>query len=712
MRGQMKIDKLKGLLCVMLTMVLLLPLCCTTEAQAADRQNKKIRVGYYQLNQFQEVDEDGCYMGYVCEYYEEIAQYTGWEYEYVQESYADCIRMLENGEIDLMCGLNDRDTEGSVLEYSKYSIGDLHMTLYASNGREDLTYDDAAELNGRTVGIQQGNEQEFLLDEYLDEKGIDMKRRYASSMDELWHALEVGDIDVVYANEMSEADNKKVVAYMDPVSLYLISQKSSSLIEQIDRAMNQISVNSPEFELSLKQKYTRTNVVRFPSFTKAELAYIEQNPVVRIIYAGGLPPFEYTDEASGEFKGISSDILKLVTQFSGLRFECEPSGAFSDTVKRLQNGETDMLATVVRDYNWVDQYDLYLTNAYLETPYCMLTRRTQQVDDIQTVALSEGYYISDKLKQRYARQNIIYYPNVLECIQAVKDGTADAAYVNNYVANYYLNTNRFRSLRRVGQTEYGGSFAMAISKDCDPLLLSIINKSLSCITETELNTIILNNTMQGAESASLLDYVYEHPVNVLVMILVVAALVVLVCLYITWLKNQSVKRIEETSRMDGLTGLCNRKETERLVRQVLEDGKVKQTKSLIISIDLDNFKKVNDTYGHVEGDVLLQHVAQALKSCLKDDQIVGRMGGDEFLICIPGIQNANYGVLWGVKIQNVIMKLSQSKKEWSCISLSMGIVITHGAMDESFEMVYQRVDDTLYQAKNAGKNCYRIYEEK
>ncbi len=164
--------------------------------------------------------------------------------------------------------------------------------------------------------------------------------------------------------------------------------------------------------------------------------------------------------------------------------------------------------------------------------------------------------------------------------------------------------------------------------------------------------------------------------------------------------KESNERLNYLASHDLLTGLLNR---ESFTRKVEEEIKQNQIGCLMF-LDIDFFKKINDTYGHPVGDTLLRNIAQDFKKLIPNNGIICRWGGDEFLVYLP-----NTSLDKGTKIGNVIRtKISEKQyklKENSLyITISCGITSVNNTVKDSFHLAYERADQALYQAKEKGKN--------
>lgn len=171
--------------------------------------------------------------------------------------------------------------------------------------------------------------------------------------------------------------------------------------------------------------------------------------------------------------------------------------------------------------------------------------------------------------------------------------------------------------------------------------------------------------------------------------------------------SRKTKEIRVMSETDALTGLYNRRAAEdHISRQMQEDGKNPDCVRPLISIDLDKFKQVNDTYGHLEGDALLIAVADTLRTSVRSSDIVGRIGGDEFVVYLSNVTDRQNAMAVAEKLCQVIRELSTMKKEWSNISASIGISFADHP-NIKMEELYISADKAMYSAKENGRNQYQ-----
>lgn len=172
------------------------------------------------------------------------------------------------------------------------------------------------------------------------------------------------------------------------------------------------------------------------------------------------------------------------------------------------------------------------------------------------------------------------------------------------------------------------------------------------------------------------------------------------------------KRAEETIRRlayyDSLTGLPNRTLFNDRLHLALARARRNHQKLAIMLLDLDNFKDVNDTLGHPVGDTLLEQVGDRLQGLLRASDTVARMGGDEFLLLLPGLAQAQDAEKLADKILRAIRKPLVLDGHPLHVTTSVGIAVFPDDGEDGDTLV-KNADIAMYRAKAAGRDCYRLY---
>lgn len=165
------------------------------------------------------------------------------------------------------------------------------------------------------------------------------------------------------------------------------------------------------------------------------------------------------------------------------------------------------------------------------------------------------------------------------------------------------------------------------------------------------------------------------------------------------------------SRMDLLTGLPNRRHILELLDEALAASTVSGSSLCVAVIDIDRFKSINDTHGHVAGDTALQHFAHACRERLRPQDQLGRTGGEEFLLLLPDVRlNEAVRLIEQIRESFPPVRLKDKGLDVPC-AFSAGV--TEALPHDDRSSTLYRADQALYAAKSAGRNCTRVgFEER
>lgn len=168
------------------------------------------------------------------------------------------------------------------------------------------------------------------------------------------------------------------------------------------------------------------------------------------------------------------------------------------------------------------------------------------------------------------------------------------------------------------------------------------------------------------------------------------------------------QHLREKADRDSLTGLYNRSYAVEKINGMLQEfSPAPECVHACVLMDLDNFKKLNDTLGHQKGDQALQDVANILRQHFREYDIVCRLGGDEFLVFVQNIPRNVIEKNIGSLLKKLTLTYEKEEKK-VCITVSAGIYLVKEP-GHDFRELYQKADETLYRVKNSSKNGYRIY---
>jgi diguanylate cyclase len=170
-------------------------------------------------------------------------------------------------------------------------------------------------------------------------------------------------------------------------------------------------------------------------------------------------------------------------------------------------------------------------------------------------------------------------------------------------------------------------------------------------------------------------------------------------------------KLKMQAMYDSLTGLANRRLLNNRLEQVIMQSKRFNRQLAVMYIDLDHFKKLNDTYGHAFGDSFLKVFAEKLTASVRKADTLSRIGGDEFVIILEEIQDKQSAIL---VCQNVIKAFAKPILVGNTpisVSLSIGVAIYDPMSDDTIEDLMKKADIALYQVKDNDRNGFKLYGE-
>jgi len=170
--------------------------------------------------------------------------------------------------------------------------------------------------------------------------------------------------------------------------------------------------------------------------------------------------------------------------------------------------------------------------------------------------------------------------------------------------------------------------------------------------------------------------------------------------FIMMVSQRLYQDLREAALCDFLTQIYNRRATQQFLDQQFNQFQRYKTACSLILLDIDHFKRVNDTYGHETGDKILQMVAYTLKSQLRKTDVLGRWGGEEFLCILPNT-SLEEAKLVAEKLRR---EIAETEAAGITCTISLGVkMLDHN--DHTIDEAVKRADDALYKAKDSGRNC-------
>ncbi len=477
-------------------------------ARADGGERRTVRVGYYTLSNFQEYDEAaGEYRGYSYDYLLAIAQYAGWQYEFVPVTYDEGLEMLADGRLDLMNDVQSTETLSQHLSFSALPSGTTCTCLVVSSGNTEVSYEDFQAIGELTVGLDYASALNSGFVDYCRDNDCMPDLIYYHTASGVEAAMTSGEIGACLVSDLQDV-GLRVVAKFDRQSYYFaVTKGNSELLQELNVAMNSLKADDPYFEEEIYAKYHTKAAGDRTILSSAEKNFVAENPVIRVAYDPAWYPISYRTKDGG-FAGAMASLFQLLGERTGLSFEYVCGDTYADALASVADGGAQIVAGFPYDYTWAARNGVRITTSFLSLNTFAACRSGAGGGTVAVPAGSYLPYLAGRIRQETFP--CAAYADTGECLDAVLAGKADYALLDSYQMEYYRERYQYRNLSfRVANGE-DYSLSLAVSADSDARLLSILGKALSSVGAEEIGS-LFRETSMGTGSGSLLDALYASP---------------------------------------------------------------------------------------------------------------------------------------------------------------------------------------------------------
>lgn len=449
-----------------------------------DVESRVVRVGWFDISGIFEY-RNGAMTGYVAGLLQALSQYTGWRYEWVYVNFRDIPRLLDEGLIDMSCGVSYLPSRTSLYAYSRLPAGYETVTLHALKD-SPIYYMDLAKFNGMRVGLVRNSYGGHMLDRFAEQNGIVFDKREFSSKKDIFKALERKELDA-YMDGSLYGEGMKVIGVIALEPFFFVTRKDDdALLNQLDNAMRQLQIASPRFYANLSEDYLRGKHVSF-SLTREEHEWLESKPRLRVAYSERQIMMN-TEKGGSNFL---VELLSVISRRSGIAFDYVPAPSYAEALAMVSRGEADILSDVYAGLDFLAQNNLMATKAY-HAPPILLSGLQKLVPGtgIRVGATREMLSVGAAYLAAYPADQVLYFGSADECEDAYNRNLIHA-YIPRY-PGMAVYTGEMQSMPLVTRSRY--SMALGLSRDVSPLALSILDKTISTLTASEVDALQMSRT--------------------------------------------------------------------------------------------------------------------------------------------------------------------------------------------------------------------------
>ncbi len=517
---QRKKDSAKRIrpLCLALSLLLLLSPCIAVSAAQPDNgQREVLRVGFFAFSGYHTIEEDGHRSGYGYEFLQRLAIHGGWSYEYVgyEDSYAEALDMLRNGEVDIVTSVSKTPQREEEFLFSDQDIG-VNSTIFTIKaGNTSIIEGDYSTYDGITVGMLKDNSKNANFEQFAEKHDFTFEPVYFAEQDELASALQDGRVDAAVTGSLRLLENEWLLESFDASPFYICTRKDRpDLMNRINAAINEMDLHDPNWRASLHEMYYATDQGGSIIMNAEERAFLEERrvsgiPLKLLINPDRIPYCYFRD---GQAQGIIPALFDILAKRLDLKYEYIPVKDRNEYYALRASGAADIVLDFAGDYYLAEEEGYRITVPYFQTNFARLTLDGFEGTVERLAVVERSNALTSLISSRYPEEALVYYPSSRDCVQAVLDGQADATILYSYTAEMYEWQDARNRLSSVIFGDTSVSYAVGSNVPGGRYLLSLLDKGSDSFTEAELDAIITREVNAGRErSVSLTAFLYRNP---------------------------------------------------------------------------------------------------------------------------------------------------------------------------------------------------------
>jgi polar amino acid transport system substrate-binding protein len=431
------------------------------------------------------------------------------------------------------------------------------------------------------------------------------------------------------------------------------------------------------------------------TLTADEHHFLEMHPL-SCVTTGLWPPFNTS--INGKLEGIGIDYWHKITDKLGISFNCTEANSWPKVLKDIESKKFDVTIGAQKTEDRL-KYSVF-SEPLARYSYVAVSLKgiNSELRENDVVAVGKSYSADNMLRKLYASFHIVETDSIEDALNLVKNGKAKAAVDVLPVMAYFLSKKQFGDLAISVRFPEKFSFRVMLRRDYASIM-PLINKAINTILikEDQIDIASKWESIRNKNS-TFSKYMYGVMLGLLLALLLLFYVVGMMRKKLKD-KDKDIKYYEELASFDSLTLIYNRHMLDTILAQQLAIAHRYRQLMSIVFFDIDDFKLINDKYGHNTGDDVLIELSRLVLSNIRGSDIFGRWGGDEFMIILPESSQKQAKRLVGV-LDGLIREHTFS--DVGHISCSFGVVSYQ--YGDNIKDILGRVDVKMYEAK---KNKHR-----
>ena len=530
-------------LAILMTMLLLTALL-SLSASAAETvsQHERVRVGFFAMDGYHMMDEDGNRSGYGYDFLRLMARYWDVDYEYVgyDKSWEEMQQMLIDGEIDMVTSARRTPEREELFDFSR-PIGTNNGILTVRSDNSTIVEGKYSTYDGMRVALLRGNSRNDEFAEYARTKGFTYKSVYFDSAEEIAEALQNGTVDAIVTSSLRKMNNERILEKFGSSDFYVIVKKGNTeLLNKINYAIDQMNAAEGSWKTTLYNKNYETTDTKNLEYTEEEkriiAQYSKENPL-HVLCDPTRYPYSYTE--NGEVKGILPDYFRKIADYAGLSYEFLVPATRDEYIAYQSNKDAVNISIDARldTDNYAETKEWGLTAPYITMRMARVTRRDfdGKINVVTTVNQTASTSIEDVLAPGAEK---LMCSTRQEMMEAVRNGKADAAFVYYRMAQAFVNSDTTGTMTYTLLEQPTFSYRMVVSSTENHALAGILTKAMYAMPDNLVEDLATQYTTYKATNLTLADMIRLHPVTAVAIIVFISWMAVAMIIIVNRLRTR------------------------------------------------------------------------------------------------------------------------------------------------------------------------------
>lgn len=494
-------------------------------AHAADipqEDTPDYKVAFYAYDNYHEQDAEGRKSGYGYEMMQNLSRYMQCTFSYVgyDKTAKECEEMLRNGKIDIQTAAARTPEREKEFAFSTHPAITATTCMNVKVGNRKVVAGDYTTYDGLRIGLLRRHTYNDKFIAFTEEKGFNCEILYYETPAELSNALIHDEVDAIVNSYIGTPEDERVVESFGQTSYYIMVRKEDhELVEQIDDAIDNMNVETPNWRTNLYNKYYGSKDFN-TDYSEEEQAFLQEmqanGTVIRAAMNPDAAPYSWYDE-NGKARGIFADIFRATADRLGLSYEIVPAQNREEYRKMILDGAVDIWMDMDNAYEDATNYKI--TDTYLSTTLSVLHRRGASSNKMQTLAIvANNSSIRHVIEQNWEDIEIIVLDSLEACNREILHGRVDGALLLTYEAQRLAQQDVQNQLSVdivPGMTQ---EIQMGVNSRDNVLFFGLWNKALTTVSE-QISAETVQQYVESNADTSLVGYLYDHP-SYLILILV------------------------------------------------------------------------------------------------------------------------------------------------------------------------------------------------